>query len=61
MRHPIDVVFIDRDERVVALYPALPPRRLTRWHRRARTALELPANTLGPTGTRTGDQLGRLL
>jgi uncharacterized protein len=57
MRHPIDVVFLDREHRVVALYPALPPRRLTRWHREARSALELPAHTLGGTGTQRGDLL----
>jgi uncharacterized membrane protein (UPF0127 family) len=59
MKHPIDVVFLDREERVVALYPALPPRRLTRWHRGARSALELRANALRETGTQPGDLLTR--
>jgi uncharacterized membrane protein (UPF0127 family) len=59
MRYPIDVVFLDAEDRVVALYPALPPRRVTRLHRGARAALELPADTLGPTGTRPGDVLER--
>ncbi|MBW3630696.1 MAG: DUF192 domain-containing protein [Gemmatimonadetes bacterium] len=57
MRYPIDVVFLDDQHRVVALYPALPPRRLTRWHRSARFALELPVSTLGASGTQQGDVL----
>ena len=59
MRFAIDVLFLDREERVVALYPALPPRRLTRWHRRAHAALELPAGALAASGTRPGDLLAR--
>jgi uncharacterized protein len=55
MKFPIDVVFLDSANRVVATYERLAPGRRTQWHRAARTALELPAGTLAATGTMTGD------
>ncbi|HEX6644532.1 MAG TPA: DUF192 domain-containing protein, partial [Gemmatimonadales bacterium] len=57
MRFPIDVAFLDRDGTVVATYPSLGPGARTRYHREARSALELPAGTLDATGTRAGDTL----
>ena len=57
MRYALDVAFLDRDGAVIAAYPALPPGARTRWHGRARAALELPPGTLGRTGTREGDTL----
>jgi uncharacterized membrane protein (UPF0127 family) len=41
MRYPIDVVFCDRDWKVVYVVRALRPGRVTRWVRRARYAVEL--------------------
>lgn len=55
MKYPIDVAFLGRDGAVVALYPGLVPGARTRWHRAARSALELPAGTLAASGTREGD------
>lgn len=55
MKYPLDVAMLDRDGRVVALYPALPPRRWTKQHWKAHAALELPASTLARTGTEVGD------
>ena len=57
MRYPIDVAFLDRDDRVTALYHNLMPGRSTRWHWKARAALELSAGTLGAAGTQVGDTL----
>lgn len=57
MRFPLDVAFLDRQQCVVALYPDLAPGGRTRWHREARSALELPAGTLEATATRVGDVL----
>ncbi len=57
MRFPLDVAFLDRDGTVVAAYPSLPPGARTGWHRRAASALELPAGTLAASGTREGDQI----
>lgn len=55
MKFPLDVVFVDRGGRVIALYPRLAPRRRSRWHLTARYALELPVGTIDATGTRVGD------
>ena len=55
MKFPLDVAFLDAGNRVVARYAGLTPGAHTRWHRRARAALELPAGTLDETGTVEGD------
>jgi uncharacterized protein len=57
MAVPLDVGFLDADGRLIAVYPELPPRARTRWHRGARQALELPAGTFAATGTGIGDLL----
>lgn len=56
MRFPIDVLFLDRDGRVVAAVPALPPWRARRAGNAVRV-LELPAGTLGRTGVGAGATL----
>ena len=57
MKYPLDVVFLDRQGTVVALYPSIAPGGRTRWHASARSALELPAGTLEATGTQVGNSL----
>jgi hypothetical protein len=57
MKYPLDVVFLDRHGRVVALYAPLKPRRLTAWHPRAKYALELPQGTIAASGTQAGDHV----
>jgi uncharacterized membrane protein (UPF0127 family) len=57
MKYPIDVAFLDESGKVVALYPSLQPGGRTRWHGRARSALELPDGTLAATRTTVGDTL----
>ena len=57
MRYPLDVAFLDRDGRVLAVYPGLPPGGRTGWHSQADGALELPAGTLQVSGTCQGDVL----
>lgn len=54
---PLDVVFIDEDGRVVALYVGLEPMRRTRLHGNASHALELPPGTIASTRTEVGDGL----
>lgn len=56
MRYPIDVVFCDREWRVLRLIRRLPPRRVTRWVRRARYVVELPAGAI-PDEIAAGVQL----
>ena len=55
MRFPIDVVFLDRELRVIAVTQSLQPNRLTRLYRNAASVLELPSGTAELTATVTGD------
>ena len=57
MRFPIDVVFVDRHDRVVGLVEAMPPNRPFAGARRARRTIELPAGTIARTQTEQGDTL----
>src|SRR5919197_4625104 len=43
MRYAIDIVFADRDMRVLHVVHGMPPWRVTRWVARARWATELPS------------------
>ena len=56
MRFAIDVVFLDRAMRVIAVAPAVRPWRL-RLQRGARVVLELPAGDAGRAGIASGDHL----
>lgn len=55
MAFPIDVVFVDRYFRIVELHRAMPPFRLSRFVRRARFVIELPAGTIERVGAEVGD------
>lgn len=55
MRFPIDVLFLNRRGRVVGLAWNLPPGAVSRIYPDAFQAVELPAGTLGKTGTSVGD------
>ena|ERR1022692_1823743 len=57
MRFAIDVIFIDRHWKVLHLYPAMVPYRLTWIHWRAWGVLELPSGVIAQTSTSIGDQL----
>ena len=58
MRFPIDVLYVDRDDRVVRLQEDLKPWRLGPLHTKgARYVVELPAGTVRNTGTNVGDQI----
>ena len=57
MRYPIDVAFLGRDGRVMALHPALQPGFRAAACRGAHAALELPVGTLAATGTLPGDRV----
>ena len=56
MRFPIDVVFLDRDWKVVGIRHSLRPWRVA-GARRAVAALELPAGTAAAVGVAEGDML----
>jgi uncharacterized protein len=59
MRIPIDVLFVGRDGRVVALREAMPPNRpfagVAPW--RGLYVIELPAGVIAATSSVVGDQL----
>ncbi len=57
MRFSIDVVYVDREARVVKAVSNLKPFRLSAALRSARSAIELPSGTIASTGTAPGDQL----
>lgn len=56
MRFPIDVIYVDRDERVVKLVSELKPWRVSA-ARGAKIAYEVPAGTIAETDITVGDQL----
>ena len=56
MRFPIDVVFLDRDRKVVGVSHGLRPWRVAA-ARRAVAALELPAGAAAEAGIEEGDML----
>jgi uncharacterized protein len=57
MAYAIDVAFLDSGGEVVASYEGVAPNRSTRWHRRAESALELPAGSLGRASVSVGDRI----
>jgi uncharacterized membrane protein (UPF0127 family) len=56
MRFPVDVVFLDRDRKVVRVVEWLRPWRVA-GARRAAAALELPAGAAAAAGVEVGDVL----
>lgn len=56
MRYPIDVVFVDRNRRVVKT-ATVPPWRLAMGGVRSKAVLELAAGSLAGTPVNPGDQL----
>jgi hypothetical protein len=56
MRFPIDVVFLDREDRVVGIETAVPPWR-TAGRRGAKSVVELAAGECERRGLRVGDKL----
>jgi len=55
MRFPIDIVFLDRDSRVVRINQRLRPWRVSSVVFAARSALELAAGEVARSGTKVGD------
>lgn len=57
MRFPIDVVMLDRSSTVVAARESVRPNSIVWPNLRARSILELPANSITSTRTECGDSL----
>src|SRR5258708_2790684 len=57
MKYPIDVLILNKQNRVVALKKNLKPYRIFLWNFNYETVLELPAGTIEKTKTQLKDQL----
>ena len=57
MLFPIDVIFLDKNLRVVALLEVVHPFSMTSLYLNAESALELPAHTIFKSRTQVGDEL----
>lgn len=57
MRYPIDVLFLDKQGKVVGSAREIAPWRMSRIFLGARVAVELPSGTIDATGTMDGDMI----
>jgi uncharacterized membrane protein (UPF0127 family) len=57
MKFPIDVIMLDRENRVIAIVNSLKPNRMTAIYARAATVLELPAATAAAAKLSIGDSV----
>lgn len=57
MSFPIDVLYVDKENRVVGIDPVMRPWKVGKIYWKAHAVIELPAGTLERTGTAVGDQL----
>jgi uncharacterized protein len=57
MKFPIDVLFLDKEKRVVGLAKTLPPNRISRLYARASSVIELPAGTIDAAGSCIGNEV----
>lgn len=57
MRYPIDVLILDKQNRVVIIKENLKPNNAFVWNIKYETILELPPHTIKKTKTQSGDTL----
>ena len=57
MRFPIDVIFLDRHNRVIKIIPEFKPFHLSAFYFKAVLVVELPAGRIAATLTQVGDML----
>jgi hypothetical protein len=57
MMFPIDLVFLNREKRVIHIEEYVRPFRISKVFRKAASVLELPVHTIYRSGTREGDCL----
>ncbi len=57
MKYPLDLVFLDKNKKVIGIRRSLRPNRLSRIYWRAQCVLELPVATIEKTSTEVGDYL----
>ena len=57
MKFSIDVIFVDKNNRVIGLVQGIKPFQLSKIFWKARFAIEVPIGTIAKTKTAVGDQL----
>jgi uncharacterized protein len=57
MHFPIDIIFIDKDYKVIKTLPNFKPNRITRKYWHSSKVIELPSGKLDITNTQVKDQL----
>ena len=57
MRFPIDVIFVDVNDRVTRLFPAVPAWRMKLGGRHADTVIEMPPGVIAASKTEKGDRI----
>jgi len=57
MRFPVDVLYADKDLRVVGVYENIPPWHIGGFCREAAYAIEFPAGAVSAAGVEVGDDL----
>lgn len=57
MKFPIDVLFLDKTNQVIAIIKNMLPNRLTRLYPKASSVFELPAGMIEATSTEVGDKI----
>lgn len=60
MRYPLDVLFLDKEGRVVFMYKGIKPWRVGRIVRGAKMAVELPEGAIEQSLTEVGDRVSLL-
>jgi hypothetical protein len=55
MKFPIDVIFLNKTNQVIAAVSNLSPNRMTRLYPQSFSVLELPLGTIDATNTKIGD------
>jgi len=58
MKFPIDVVFLNKTNQVIAAVSNLSPNRMTRLYPQSFSVLELPTGTIAASNTVIGDKIG---
>jgi hypothetical protein len=57
MSMPIDIIYVDKQDQIVAIDAHMRPWRIGRIYRKSHYVLEVPAGTAQRTGASVGDQL----
>ena len=57
MKFPIDVIFLNKKNQIIASVSNLSPNRMTRLYLQSLSVLELPTGTIYATNTEVGDEI----